>query len=178
MLYLLLQSLTSCLKIKKIKLILLPIYLLSLSVFSQESGIILYHEKTNLEKEKEQISKSLDSSINEDPEAAQLMEMISSQLQGALSTLGNKDMELSFNKDAQLYKKQEITADNIPQENNIDFQMTFVSSKGQNEEIYVNTKKPELITSTDFMGRTFLIKENPTTLKWKIKGAQKSIHRA
>ena len=132
------------------KLILLPIYLLSLSVFSQESGIILYHEKTNLEKEKEQISKSLDSSINEDPEAAQLMEMISSQLQGALSTLGNKDMELSFNKDAQLYKKQEITADNIPQENNIDFQMnaytnedgiaTFEIDSSVNGDVFVTSR--------------------------------------
>ena len=157
------------------KAIFLPLYFITLALYSQESGTIIYHEKTNLEKEKEQISKSIDSSMNEDPEAAQLMEMMSTQLKEALNSLGNKNMELLFNKDVQLYKKHEITADNIPPENNIDFQMTFIPSKGQDEEIYINSKKSELITSIKFMGKEFLIEENLKNSKWKIKGAQKSI---
>lgn len=87
--------------------------------------------------------------------------------------------ELLFNSTESVYKKYEAKKDDQPTEHSFSSGGANVVIKfagaSNDDQLYYNIEEQKVVDMRTFMGRKFLIKDEPEAAKWKIKGDSKKI---
>ncbi|MFD1063038.1 GLPGLI family protein [Winogradskyella litorisediminis] len=95
------------------------------------------------------------------------------QMQAMLKKQFQKTFDLSFNKEASIYREEESLAP--PQVGGGDMQMVFVGAGGGSDVLYKNTKTGKYIDQKDTMGKVFLVKDDLKKIDWKLESETKFI---
>jgi GLPGLI family protein len=157
------------------KIILILVAFVFTASFSQNTqGTIKYRESTNNKIFMDEISESIDSSVNEQSELNGMAEMMKAQILKEMSKNSVKQKELIFHTDVSLYKDHEegeLTEEDIEPGS-----MSIVMSGESDSEIkYIDNLKKVMITQREFMGKKFLIKETLPSYKWKLTNERTKI---
>lgn len=138
----------------------------------QKSGVVLYVESMDMSNAMEQMEAQMDSAKKSNPESAARMEGFKSGMQEFLKSYESTETELYFNANQSIYKEREkeLTADEVNDEQNM-----FMKFKPEMDKNFKNFKDDYQITTKDFMGKKFLIKDSIEKLPWKMTGKQKEI---
>lgn len=87
--------------------------------------------------------------------------------------------ELLFNSTESVYKKYEAKKDDEPTEHSFSSGGANVvikfSGAANDDQLYYNIEEQKVVDMRTFMGRKFLIKDEPEAAKWKVKGESKKI---
>jgi len=142
-----------------IRLLIVAVLFLVSNAYGQDfQGVATY-------KTKRSVDLKLDStSMNSDMQK-QLSEMLKKQFQ--------KTFELSFNKEASVYKEDETLAP--PQVGGSNMIIDVVGVGGGSDILYKNTKKNIFTDQKDVMGKIFLVRDTLKTFDWKLESDTKYI---
>ena len=158
---------------RKITLILIT-FVFTASFSQNIQGTIVYIESINNKVFMDDISESLDSSINKKEELSGMTEMLKAQIFKEMSKNNIKQKELIFHKNISIYKEsknEELTEEDI-EPGNI---MVSMVRKSDMEIKYIDYSTKMRITQTEFMGKKFLIKDTLPFIKWKLSNERTKI---
>jgi GLPGLI family protein len=145
-----------------IAIIRIVVFVMVLSIsnaYAQDfQGVATYKTKRN-------VDLKLDSTkVNSDMQK-QMREMLKKRFQ--------KTFELSFNKEASVYKEEESLA--TPQVGNSNMEIRLVGVGGGSDILYKNTKNSTFTDQKDALGKIFLVKDKLKPLDWKLEPDTKYI---
>jgi GLPGLI family protein len=149
------------------------ITLTTLSINAQKkSGIVLYVESMDMTRAIDQMDARMDSAKQKNPESAARMDGFKSGLTDLLKSFESTKTELYFNGNQSVYKEREkqLTEDEVNDEQNM-----FMKFKPEMDKNFKSFNKEYQITTKDFMGKKFLIKDSIDKLPWKMTGKQREI---
>lgn len=138
----------------------------------KKSGVVMYVESMDMTTAMEQMDAQLDSAKKSNPESAARMDGFKSGMADFLKSFESTNTQLYFNANQSIYneREKELTEDEVNNEQNMF--MKFKPEMDKNFKSFVNNYQ---ITTKDFMGKKFLIKDTIEKLPWKMTGQQKEI---
>ena len=149
------------------------IALVSFSLNAQKkSGVVLYVESMDMTTAMEQMDAQMDSAKQKNPERAAMMDGYKSGLKDFLKSFESTETKLYFNANQSVYleREKELTEDEVNDEQNM-----FMKFKPEMDKNFKSFTDNYQITTKDFMGKKFLIKDSIEKLPWKMTGQQKEI---
>lgn len=142
-----------------IKILLVAVFAISNTYGQDFQGVATYKTHRN-------IDIKMDSTKMTSDMQKQMQEMMKRQFQ--------KTYNLSFNKEASIYKEEESLA--TPQVGNSSgMQIMVVGSGGGSDVLYKNTKENRFTDQKDTMGKLFLVKDEMEKIDWKLENENKFI---
>lgn len=138
----------------------------------KKSGVVLYVESMDMSNAMEQMDAQMDSAKKNNPERAAMMDGYKAGMKDFLKSFESTETELYFNANQSIYREREkeLTADEVNDEQNM-----FMRFKPEMDKNFKSFKEDFQITTKDFMGKKFLIKDSIEKLPWKMTGQQKEI---
>jgi len=138
----------------------------------KKSGVVMYVESMDMTTAMEQMDAQMDSAKKSNPERAAMMDGYKSGLKEFLKSFESTETVLHFNANQSIYeeREKELTEDEVNNEQNM-----FMKFKPEMDKNFVSFTDNYQITTKDFMGKKFLIKDSIDSKKWKMTGKQKEI---
>lgn len=138
----------------------------------KKSGVVLYVESMDMSNAMEQMDAQMDSAKKSNPEAAARMDGFKQGMKEFLKSFESTETELYFNTNQSIYREREkdLTEDEVNNEQNM-----FMRFKPEMDKNFKSFKKEYQITTKDFMGKKFIIKDSMEKIPWKMTGKQKEI---
>ncbi len=149
------------------------ITIVSFTVNAQKkSGVVLYVESMDMTNAMEQMDAQMDSAKKNNPERAAMMDGYKAGLNDFLKSFESTETELYFNANQSIYKEREkeLTEDEVNNEQNM-----FMKFKPEMDKNFKSFTDDYQITTKDFMGKKFLIKDSIKKYPWKMTGKQMEI---
>ena len=95
------------------------------------------------------------------------------QVQAMLKKQMEKEYDLSFDKKSSLYTLKESLETSSPQQGGV--RLVTVGGAGQSEILYKNSQEKRYSSARDMMGKDFLVKDDLTSIDWKLTKETKQI---